>query len=132
MDRTTEIKNIRDYLFRQDELELGIVFGSVAAGQPGPDSDLDIALLGRQPMDAGRKMKMIRELAKLTGRSIDLVDLKTVGEPLLGQILSTGLRLMGDDRCYARLISRHLVEQADFLPYRDRLLAERRKAWIQP
>ena len=61
---------------------------------------------------------------------VDLVDLTQAGEPLLGQILTTGVRLMGSDETHARFLTRHLIEQADFLPYRDRILAERRQAWI--
>ena len=69
-------------------------------------------------------------LAEQTGRAIDLIDLQVVAEPLLGQILRHGRRLLGGDRAYGELISRHLFEQADFMPYRARVLAERRAAWI--
>jgi len=31
---------------------------------------------------------------------------------------------------HATLLSRHLFDAADFLPYRNRILAERRQAWI--
>lgn len=31
---------------------------------------------------------------------------------------------------HAALLSRHLFDAADFLPYRNRILAERRQAWI--
>ena len=72
----------------------------------------------------------MNELAERTGRSVDLVDLHTVGEPLLGQILRHGKRLLGGGTCYATLIRRNLFDQADYLPYRSRNLAERRRAWI--
>ena len=52
-----------------------------------------------------------------------------VAEPLLGQIVRHGRRLLGSDSAYGQLISRHLFEQADFMPYRARVLAERRAAW---
>jgi hypothetical protein len=61
---------------------------------------------------------------------VDLIDLKRTGEPLLGQILKHGVRLMGSDTDYAALLTRHLFDAADFLPYRNRILAERRRAWI--
>ena len=63
-------------------------------------------------------------------RAIDLIDLSVAGEPLLGQIVRHGKRLMGSDEAYGKLISRHLMDQADFMPYRNRILAERRAAWI--
>jgi hypothetical protein len=40
-----------------------------------------------------------------------------------------GRRLLGSDSAYGQLISRHLIEQSDFMPYRSRVLAERRAAW---
>lgn len=75
-------------------------------------------------------MQLIGDLSAAIGRPIDLVDLQTVGEPLLGQILRYGKRLFGSNARYADLIRKHLFDQADFLPYRNRILAERRKAWI--
>jgi hypothetical protein len=76
-------------------------------------------------------MALISELARRTGRPVDLVDLHAVGEPLLGQILRHGKRILGGDTHYANLIRRHLFDQADYLPYRNRILAERRRAWLK-
>ena len=73
---------------------------------------------------------MIGAIAERVGRPVDLVDLKAISEPLLGQIVRHGRRILGSDTLYGELISRHLFEQADFMPYRTRILAERRKAWI--
>jgi len=112
------------------EMRLVILFGSAAAGTERPDSDIDIAVQADRPLDAAAKMGLIAELAQVTGRAIDLVDLCAVGEPLLAQIIKHGRRLVGSDEAYSRLITRHLVEEADFLPYYRRLLAERRSAWI--
>jgi hypothetical protein len=75
-------------------------------------------------------MSLTEEIAEATGRPVDLVDLGTAGEPLVGAILAGGRRLVGSDEAYARVLVRHLFDQADFLPYRERILAERRKAWI--
>ena len=61
---------------------------------------------------------------------VDLIDLSVVGEPLLGQIVRHGRRVLGSDTIYGELISKHLFEQADFMPYQARILAERRMAWI--
>lgn len=112
------------------DLRLAIQFGSAAAGRLGATSDVDIAVLGSAPFDAARKQMLMSEMALATGRPVDLIDLRSVGEPLLGQVLRSGQRLFGSDADHAALLSRHLIETADFMPYVDRLLAERRRARI--
>jgi predicted nucleotidyltransferase len=115
---------------RNPRLSLVIVFGSVAAGTQTPESDLDIAIDIERPLTADEKALLISDLAEKTGRPIDLIDLKRVGEPLLGQILRHGTRIFGTETTWARLLVKHLFDTADFLPYRDRILKERREAWI--
>ena len=121
---------LRDVLAGFPTLVLALLFGSVAQGRQRADSDLDIAVAAKQALTVTEKMTLIEALAECTGRPIDLIDLKVVAEPLLGQIVRHGRRLLGSDGAYGQLISRHLFEQADFMPYRTRLLAERRAAWI--
>ena len=112
------------------QIALAVVFGSIAMGRQRADSDLDIAVAAKQALTVDEKIALVGALADCTGRTIDLIDLNVVSEPLLGQIVRHGRRLMGSDTLYGELISRHLFEQADFMPYRTRLLAERRMAWI--
>ena len=119
-----------DVLAHFPTLVLALVFGSVAQGRQRADSDLDIAVAANRALTATEKMDIIAALAERTGRPIDLIDLKMVAEPLLGQIVRHGRRLFGSDKAYGQLINRHLFEQADFMPYRSRVLAERRAAWI--
>ena len=121
---------IRQILSRQGDIRLAILFGSLAAGDATPQSDLDLAVLMRIPLSAETKMTLIGELSQAIGRPVDLIDLRVAGEPLLGQILKHGVRLFGSDTDYAELLKRHLFEEADFMPYRRRILAERRRAWI--
>jgi predicted nucleotidyltransferase len=114
----------------QPDIGLAILFGSLAAGEGRVESDLDLAVDAGRRLAASEKMALISELAARTGRPIDLVDIHAVGEPLLGQILQHGKRILGSDTRYANLIRRHVFDQADYLPYRNRILAERRQAWI--
>jgi predicted nucleotidyltransferase len=109
---------------------LALVLGSVAQGRATQSSDLDIAVIAHQALTADQKMSIIAALAAKTGRPIDLIDLTTVGEPLLSQIMRHGRRLLGIDSTHARWISRHLIEQADFVPLLNRILRERRATWI--
>lgn len=92
-------------------------------------SDVDIAVdLGRA-LTAEEKVSLIEAVAERTGRPVDLVDLSKVGEPLLGQILKHGVRIVGSKTTYAHFIRKHLFDAADFMPYRTRILRERQRAW---
>lgn len=125
-----ELRRLQAHLSQRDDVLLAIAFGSVALGQARFDSDLDLAIdLGRE-LTPDDKLALMSDLAGLTGRAIDLVDLHTVGVPLLGQILAHGKRLVGSNIRYAQLVSRNLFDSADFLPLRNRLLKERRERWI--
>jgi len=112
------------------EVRLAILFGSLATGQGHHGSDVDLAIDAGQPLEPEAKMSLMAELAEYTGRPVDLIDLQTVGGPLLGQILRYGKRLLGEDRLYAELIKRRVFDEADFMPYHRRILKERRSAWI--
>jgi predicted nucleotidyltransferase len=121
---------IREVLNQLGGIRLAILFGSLATGRATPASDLDLAVLMDAPLSAATKMALIGDLSLAIGRPVDLIDLKTTGEPLLGQILRHGVRLFGSESDYAELIKRHLFEEADFTPYRRRILTERRREWI--
>jgi predicted nucleotidyltransferase len=114
----------------QPSIELAVLFGSLATGRAGDGSDVDLAVDAGRPLSAQEKIALISEVGAATGRPVDLVDLHTVGEPLLGEILRDGRRLLGSDPRYAEWICRHLHDAADFLPYVQRMLAERRTSWL--
>jgi predicted nucleotidyltransferase len=109
---------------------VAILFGSLATGVGRAESDLDLAVDAGRQLTAAEKMALISDLAGRIGRPVDLVDIHAIGEPLLGQILRHGKRILGSDTHYANLLRRHLFDQADYLPYRNRILFERRQAWI--
>jgi len=121
---------IAETLLTQPDLELVILFGSAVTNRAQADSDVDLAVDAGHRLSVDEKMALISALAQRMGRPVDLIDLRSVGEPLLGEILCHGKRILGSDERYANLIRRHLFDQADFLPYRNRILAERRHAWI--
>jgi len=121
---------LRAILCQHPDIRQAILFGSVARGEAGADSDLDLAVEAKRSLSVAAQMRLAEDLAVASGRPIDLVDLKTVGEPLLGQIIQHGQRILGDDADYAALLYRHLLDAADVLPYAERILRERRRAWI--
>ncbi|MEE4250373.1 MAG: nucleotidyltransferase domain-containing protein [Alcanivoracaceae bacterium] len=110
---------------------LVILFGSVARGTARPDSDIDIAVLADRPLDASAKMNLIESLALQSGRSVDLIDLRTVGEPLLGKILAEGIPLIDKGHHRGALLARHLGNAEDFIPLQEFILRSRRQAWTR-
>ena len=94
---------IRQALTEHGGVRQTILFGSRATGRATPLSDLDLAVQTSTPMTAADKIALIEKLAHATGLPIDLIDLKHAGEPLLGQILKHGVRLLGSDEAYAAL-----------------------------
>jgi predicted nucleotidyltransferase len=121
---------IRKVLERHTRVRLAILYGSLASGHARRESDLDLAVDTGEPLGAEEKMALIGDLAQEIGRPVDLVDLCTAGEPLLGQIITRGRRVMGSDMHYAEMIRKHVFDAADFMPYRTRILSERRQGWI--
>ena len=77
------------------------------------------------------KTTLIENLAEISGRPVDLIDLRVVSGPILQQVLTRGKLIYCSDRAlYAELIRTMLFNQSDMIPYYDRILAERRKVWI--
>lgn len=117
-------------LQRHAELSVAIAFGSVAKGRQRADSDLDVAVLAGRPLDAAEKLALIEELAGASGRPVDLVDLHGLHGPVLSRLLREGeLLLRRDPAALANLSLRAIYDEADFLPYRRRIIEERRRAW---
>ena len=129
MQNITIDQVLKRTLQRFPEIKLAILFGSLATNTASAESDLDLAVLSDQALDATAKMKLISALADVVGRPIDLIDIRTAGEPLMGQVFK-GRRILGSKSLYAQYLSRHLIDAADFLPYQQRILKERRDRWI--
>jgi predicted nucleotidyltransferase len=113
------------------ELRIVILFGSMAEGRERANSDIDLAVAADRPLSAQEKLSLMDTIGAQVGRPGDLIDLRTAGEPLLGKILEKGIQLVVRDRPHlAELIKRHLYDSEDFLPYRRRILEQRRQAWV--
>jgi predicted nucleotidyltransferase len=112
-------------------IKLGILFGSLAKDHGTSNSDLDLGVAAMVPLDTSLKMILVEALAEFSGRPVDLVDLQSASGPILQQVLTQGKLIYCIDRTlYASLIRTMLFNQSDMMPYYDRILAERRKAWI--
>jgi uncharacterized protein len=123
-------RELTDFFSRQPDIRLAMLFGSAASGRLQAQSDVDIAVLANAALNAERKVELMGAIALLCGRPVDLVDLRTAGQPLLGNIVQ-GTRLKGSTDLLAQLAYRSVIERSDFLPLIERGLAQRRQTWIQ-
>lgn len=123
-------EQLAQFLSRYPQFKLAILFGSQATGGATAKSDIDLALLANAPMSSSLKLDLIEQIGASFGRPVDIVDLFFAAEPVLGQVFK-GKRLLGDDVTYATLLTRHLINTADFVPLQQRILSERRDAWIR-
>jgi uncharacterized protein len=122
---------IRKVLSRHEQIKLCIIFGSIASGKESGDSDLDLAIAGDQPLSATELLELAEEFSTAANRNVDLVDLVAATGLISQQALSTGVIFQNNDKdLYARLISRMLFNQADMMPYHDRILRERRRQFL--
>lgn len=117
-------------LSRYPQFKLAMLFGSQAKGDAAGESDIDLALLSDAPISSELKLELIELIGARFGRPVDIVDLYFAAEPILGQVFK-GKRLLGDDAAYASLLTKHLINTADFVPLQQRILTERRNAWIK-
>jgi predicted nucleotidyltransferase len=67
-------------------------FGSHASNQAMPDSDVDLAVLGKSPYTAADLFNVSSNLAIMLKRNVDLVDLRAVPTDLQAQIVTKGQR----------------------------------------
>jgi predicted nucleotidyltransferase len=65
-------------------------FGSQAKGTARPSSDMDLAVLARDPIPNIRRFELAQELAIQLHRDVDLVDLRTASTVMRMQVISTG------------------------------------------
>ena len=65
-------------------------FGSQTKGSARPESDVDLAVLARQPIPALRRFELAQELAAQLHRDVDLVDLRNTSTVMRMQVISTG------------------------------------------
>ena len=116
-------------LSRYPAIKLAVLFGSMVTGNARPDSDVDLGLLAEAPLTTDFKLQLIETIGAEFGRPVDIVDLYYAAEPILGQVFKV-IKLYGDNMTYAKLLTRHLLNAADFLPLHQRILTERRNKWI--
>ncbi len=100
------------------ELIAVYLYGSFSEGFAGPRSDVDIAILTRNPLPEGRLAELAQELMDLSGRDVDLVDLSRASTVLQMQIISRGRRLYCRDPFLCERFETHVF--SDYVDLNER------------
>ena len=130
-DHMTAIgEKIKLMLSNEPGLRLAILFGSMAHGRAHADSDIDLALLFDENIEAEKMMRLIEMLSVEFGRPVDIIDVRAAGILIMAEVFK-GERLLGDDDTFAQRLSQHLIDVDDFMPLLNRILEKRRKTWLQ-
>jgi predicted nucleotidyltransferase len=86
---------------KNEEAAAVYLFGSVARGEAGADSDVDVAVLYGKPVDpglAGLKLALAGDLEDRLGRRVDLVVLDNQSPDFVHRVLRDGLLVLENDR----------------------------------
>ena len=131
-DDSSLAQQLTALLSRYPLIKLAILFGSQAdlTRKKHFGSDIDLAIMTTEPINSHFKMELIQAISTELDRPVDIIVVNDAPEPILGEVLK-GQRLLGDHNTYAQLLTRHLLNVADFLPLRQRILKERRDRWMQ-
>ena len=131
MNATGTLERLAAALAAEHDVLYAVAFGSTARGAARFDSDVDVAILADRRLTSERRCSLIELVASITGRSVDLVDLRAAGVALLRSALREGRELVRkDEAAYGRLVARMVADAEDLLPLQQRLLKERRERWI--
>lgn len=105
------------------EVEAIYAYGSLARGDAGPDSDLDLAVLLPPGGRIADPLDLMAKVSRRVHRDVDLVDLREAGLDLVWELLREGRLLYSRDpeRTLAWEAER-MTDYADFQPRRAALL----------
>jgi len=112
-------------------VQVCILYGSFAHGTAGVHSDIDLGICGQAVLSPEVVNTITTVLSTALGHETDVLDIKSVSGVILQKILSNGIPLFVKDKSlYAQQISRMLYNQADMMPYYNRILKERRERFL--
>jgi len=124
----SDIRKLTDWLASRPDLRIAVLFGSLASGNAGPDSDVDLAIASDHPLSTDDKITLIDDVSRAMGREVDLVDLRAAVGTILAEALSKGTILKNSDpTLFADLLKRMWLDQADFEPQRQKMLEAARR-----
>ena len=130
MTRQDIIDRLKDYFSHDDDIEMVLLYGSVAKGTFNPKSDIDIALYSKKELTFEVLAKIQTELAIMFDREIDVADLKKAEGTFLYQIMTNAVKIKFEENIYVRYAMKALYFYEDFLPILRRTQEEKLKRML--
>ncbi|WLR52626.1 nucleotidyltransferase domain-containing protein [Bacillus tianshenii] len=93
----SELKMLVDFLLEKLSPAVIYLFGSEAADQTHQSSDIDLAFLSETSISDYERFMLAQELATITKRDVDLIDLNKTTTVFQIQVISTGKVLYCDN-----------------------------------
>ena len=123
-----EFKDIAD----KYQLDLVLLFGSRAAGDLRPESDIDLAVYGRQILSEAEKIQLIYELGNIFhSDDIDMVDLRTASPFLEKEVLKNYKVLFQRDEMLLYRLELANMRKTKEIEILDRMRRERLEEFIR-
>ncbi len=121
MEQDPIVKVLRDYLGSQPAVRAAYLYGSVARGSAGPESDVDVAVLlgaGEPPALQNEALRIEGDLERRLGRTVQVVALELAPVDLVHAVLRDSVLLSEADRsARIRFEVRSRNEYFDLLPF---------------
>lgn len=113
-----QIAPVADVLSADPRIAYGLVFGSTGRGDARPTSDLDVAIgvASDAEFDTLAVGRLISDLERATGRTVDLVMLHEAPPALAYRVFRDGQVVCTRDR--SALVERRVRAILDYLDYR--------------
>ncbi len=92
---SNEQQNKIQEIGRSHDLKLLVLYGSRAKGTANVQSDVDVAVLGNQGIDADGYSALYQELSKLFGNTLDLKSLHNTNVLFKYQVMKDAILLYG-------------------------------------
>jgi predicted nucleotidyltransferase len=116
------VDRLRGQLGDDAGLRLAVLFGSRSTGRARPDSDVDVAIVPREPdWSIWEEGRLASRLETALGLPVDVVRLDLASTLLRWEIVRTGVPIVADSpEEWTRTLVSVTAEHADFAPIAER------------
>jgi len=94
IDLTTGLARLPEIL---GDVQFAILYGSAATGTMRDNSDIDVAVMYTSPLTMKELLRLVRDVAAVFRRDVDILDLRTAGPIVKMQVLRYGRPVVIND-----------------------------------